>query len=188
MGESWNHSFKMKKPDTKSTYLLFHLYEVKTKSEMIKIRNWFPLGTRKLILKVYKSNFWDVLYLCWLHMHVQLSIIFEMNTKDLCTLLNINYSQSKIRKTWVSKLRNTLVPQAVSNSASEKEKGTPLSNSSPLQNSSTDHYLPIQQYIGAQRCWAGPGKSSDITMSRVHQQVLICLCTIPLRVSQEYQC
>lgn len=162
MGESWNHSFKMKKPDTKSTYLLFHLYEVKTKSEMIKIRNWFPLGTRKLILKVYKSNFWDVLYLCWLHMHVQLSIIFEMNTKDLCTLLNINYSQSKIRKTWVAKLRNTLVPQATFNSASEKEKVTPLSNSSPLPNSSTDHYLPIQQYIGAQRRWAGPGKSSKI--------------------------
>lgn len=57
MGESLKpFPFKMKKPDTKSTYLLVHLYEVKTKS-MIKIRNWFPLGTRKLILKGYKSNF-----------------------------------------------------------------------------------------------------------------------------------
>ena len=139
MGESWNHSFKKKKPDTKSTYLLFHLYKVKTKSKMIKIRNQFPLGTRKLILNGYKSNFWDVLYLCWLHMHVQLSIIIEINTKDLCTLLNINYSQSKIRKNWVLKLCNTLVLQAISNNASEKEKGTPLSNSPPLPNSSTDH-------------------------------------------------
>lgn len=70
-------------------------------------------------------------------MHVQLSIIIEMSTKDLCTLLNINYSQSKIRKKWSPQSCNTLVPQAPTMPL--KKRKALLSNPSPLPNSSTDH-------------------------------------------------
>lgn len=46
----------MKKPDTKSTYLLFHLYEVKTKSKMIKIRN-LSSGDKKIDSKGIQEQF-----------------------------------------------------------------------------------------------------------------------------------
>lgn len=87
-------------------------------------------------------------------MHVQLSIIIEMSTKDLCTLLNINYSQSKIRKKWSPQLCNTLVPQAISNNASEKEKGTPcltLPHSQTLPRITNFRYSSILEHRGTEQ-------------------------------------
>lgn len=125
---------------------------------MIKIRKWFPLGTRKLTLKGYKSNFWDVLYLFWLHRHTQLSIIIEQNTKDLCTLLSINYTQSKIRKKCFPKLCDTLmlkqpsVRPPLTNASYKEEEHSPVQLPPPtLPQTNNLQYSSILEHRGTEQ-------------------------------------
>ena len=91
---------------------------------MIKSRKWFSLGTGELTLKGYERNFWGVLYRFWLHRHIQLSTLIELNTKDLHILININNTQLKIRNKCFPKLCNTSVLKQLFGGAPSQQ--TPL--------------------------------------------------------------